>query len=51
MVEDASTVGLLGVQVVGGQRMAFLDDDERAEAFCLDLIARGARVEDVVQEG
>jgi len=51
MVEDASTVGLLAVQVVGGQRMALLDDDERAEAFCLDLIARGARVEDGVQEG
>lgn len=50
-VEDASTVGHLAGRWVAGEFWALMDDDdEGAEAFCLDLIARGARVEDVVEE-
>ncbi|MEK7951704.1 hypothetical protein [Luteolibacter soli] len=48
-VVDASRVGHLAIHHVGPHApMALvMEDDEEAEAFCLDLIARGARVEEV----
>jgi len=43
--EDASMVSYLAVHLVGDQRMALIiEDDKKAEAFCLDLIAKGAVV-------
>lgn len=48
VVEDVSRVDHLATQMVGGQLMAWIiEDNERSERFCLDLIARGARVEEV----
>jgi hypothetical protein len=44
-LEDVSRVGYLPVQLIGGQQMALIIEDEgESEAFSLDLIARGASV-------
>ena len=48
VVENASRVDYFAIRSVDGELSGRMDDDEeRNERFCLDLIARGARVEEV----